>query len=376
MIFFDNASTTMVDNDILNKFNEYQNKYYFNPGALYKVSTDISSKIEETRKKIVELLKGDTNGTFIFTGTSTEANNIILNSVVTNNKNEEYVFSSLEHPSVYNYATKLLQEGRKVIFISSNPDGTINENELLGSINNNTKFVSIINVSNETGAINNVNILAKKIKEINPKTLVHADGVQALGKIEVNLSNLDYYTISSHKIHGLKGIAGFYAKNIKTLKPLILGGGQEFNIRSGTTNAPLIFSFYDVIKKAEENQNLNYAHALELKNYLLEKIKNNKDIEINSSSFGSPFIISLSILGLNAETILNMLSEKNICVGLGSACSSKKSGNRILESMHKSKASILGNLRLSFSKYNTKEEIDIFYKEFEQIIIQLKEKLS
>ena len=90
MIFFDNASTTMVDNDILNKFHEYQNKYYFNPGALYKVSTDISSKIEETRKKIVELLKGDTNGTFIFTGTSTEANNIILNSVVTNNKNEEY----------------------------------------------------------------------------------------------------------------------------------------------------------------------------------------------------------------------------------------------------------------------------------------------
>lgn len=376
MIFLDNASTTKVDEITLQNFINYERDYYYNPGALYKISVDIAGKIEDVRKNIVKLLKGESSGTFIFTGSSTEANNIVLNSVVTNNKNEEYIFSSLEHPSIYNYAIKLLNEGRIVHFISTNPDGTINEQDLLSKINSNTKLVSIINVSNETGAINNVNLLSKKIKEINPKTLVHADGVQALGKIEVNVNNLDFYTISNHKIYGLKGIAGFYAKSLKTLKPLILGGGQEFNIRSGTTNAPLIFSFYDTIKSAVENQSSYYNYAKQIKDYLLEKLKDEDDIEINSTDDSSPFIVSLSVIGLNAETILNMLSSLNICVGLGSACSSKKSGNRILESMNKTKAEILGNLRLSFSKNTTKEEIDEFVKHFIEIKNTLKDKLK
>ena len=376
MIFFDNASTTKVDDITLQNFIKYQQDYYFNPGALYYKSVEITSKINDIRKDIVRLLKGDSCGTFIFTSSSTEANNIIINSVVSNNKNEEYVFSSLEHPSVFAFANKLINEGRKVILVPSNHDGTINKQALLNSINNNTKFVSIINVSNETGAINDVNDLSKSIKEINHKTLVHSDGVQALGKINVDCSNLDYYTISNHKIYGIKGIAGFYVKNLKTLKPLILGGGQEFNVLSGTTNAPMIMSFYDTIKSAILNQSEHYKHAQELKNYLLKKLENEQDIVINSPSNASPFVVSLSVIGLNAETILNILSSKDIFVGLGSACSSKKSGNRILESMNKTKEEILGNIRLSFSKNNSISEIDEFVKEFIEIKNTLKEKLK
>jgi len=376
MIFLDNASTTKPDEEILNDFINFSKNYYFNPGALYSESVKINSKIEEIRKNIVKLLKGDSLGTFIFTGSSTEANNIIINSVVSNNKNEEYIFSSLEHPSVYNFANKLLNESKIVHFISSNNDGRVDEEELLNKINKNTKFVSIINVSNETGAINNVYKIAQKIKEINPKTLVHSDGVQALGKIEVNLQNLDFYTISCHKIYGLKGIAGFYCKNIKTLKPLILGGGQEFNIHSGTTNAPMIFAFYKTIFNAIENRVKDYNYVLNLKNILIKDIKNNNFITFNSNDSCSPYIISLSVNGLNAETILNMLSSENILVGLGSACSSKKSGNRVLESMNKTKSEILGNLRISLSKNNTEEEIYEFCNKFNKIINTLKEKLN
>lgn len=375
MIFLDNASTTKPDNDIIQNFVKYQEDF-FNPGALYKTSVNLNKKIETIRESIVTLLNGNSLGSFVFTGTSTEANNIIINSVVSNNKNEEYIFSNLEHPSVYNFALNLLNNGKKVFFVNTKSDGKIDENHLYSLINSNTKFVSIIHVSNETGAINDINNITKKIKEINPKTLVHADGVQALGKIKVDVNNLDFYTISSHKIHGLKGIAGFYVKNLKSLKPLILGGGQEFNIRSGTTNAPMIFSFYDTIKNALNNQKTNYTLVQSLNLYLRNKLANLEKVVINSNEDNSPYILSLSVLGINAETILNILSEKDIYVGLGSACSSKKSGNRILESMNKTKEEILGNLRISFSKYTTKNEIDNFYNEFEKVVLNLREKLK
>ncbi len=388
MIFLDNASTTKPDEQIIQNFVDYQ-KYYFNPGANYSPSVFISSLIEKARAEIVSLLGGNELGTFVFTPSSTISNNIILNSVISNNKNEEYVFSSLEHPSVLNFANKLLLDGKKVIFVPSTIDGFIDEKELLNAINPNTKFVSIINVSNETGAVNNVNYLAKKIKEINPKTLVHSDGVQALGKIKICLDNLDFYTISSHKIYGIKGIAGFYAKNIKTLKPFVIGGGQEFNIISGTTNAPMIFCLRDAVKNAVINLKQKFQKVCNLNLVLKEKLKSIPNLVINSPKLNiesneynqnscacSPYILSVSVLGVNAETIQNMLSEKEIYIGLGSACSAKKSGNKVLESMHKSKAEILGNLRISLSKNTTQPEIETFAKELILCTNELREKLK
>ena len=387
MIFLDNASTTKPDDEIVNKFVEYQ-RYYFNPGANYSPSIFISKKIDKIRNDIVKSLNGEVSGTFIFTPSSTIANNTILNSVVSNNKNEEYIFSSLEHPSVYNIANKLLLSGRKVKFVDSLPSGEIDEKQLLSMINENTKFVSLINVSNETGVVNNVNELSKKIKGINPKTLVHSDGVQAFGKIETSVKNLDFYTISNHKIYGLKGIAGFYCKNLKSLKTLILGGGQEFDIISGTTNAPMIFSFFDAIKNAEKNLTENFEKVLELNKILRSEISKISDVEINSpevfknlssenklSCYCSPYILSISVLGLNAETIQNMLSKAEIYVGLGSACSAKKSGNRVLLALKKTKSEILGNIRISLSKNTTKEEIETFIEELKSCILKLKENL-
>lgn len=376
MIFLDNASTTKVDNEILESFNKYQKEKYFNPGAPYKVSTDIAKEIEDIREKIVGLLCADPFGTFIFTGSSTEANNIILSSLVSNNKNEEYIFSQSEHPSVFNIANNLKNEGKKVIFIKNNPDGTINEEDLLSKISQNTKFVSIINVSNETGAINNVSELSKKIKSINSKVLVHSDGVQALGKIKINLEGIDFYTISSHKIYGLKGIAGFYASRLNNLKPFIIGGGQEFNIRSGTTNAPMIYSFYDTINLAIKNQERNYEKVKDLNERLKEKLRSIDNISINSTENGSPYILSFSVIGLNAETIVNSLSQKGIFVGLGSACSTKKSGNRMLESMGKNKEEVLGNIRVSFSKNTSVQDINNFFDALKDEVNIRQEKLK
>lgn len=376
MIFLDNASTTKPSEQILNNFIEYQ-KYYFNASSGYKVGVEESELIDNARKDILKCL-GLTTGNFIFTASSSEANNIIINSLVNNNKKSEYIFSEIEHPSVYNIAEKFRQEGKIIHFIKPNLDGTINEEQLLNLINENTRFVSLIHVCNETGAICNVNELAKKIKAKNNKVFIHSDGVQAFGKINVKLSEyIDAYTISSHKIHGLKGVAGFYFKNLSLLKTFIYGGGQEYNIRSGTINTPLILTFKDACNLAVRNLDKNYNLVQKLNGLVYDKLKQNENISFNTCvEKSSPYILSFSVLGLNAETIMNSLSEKDIFIGLGSACSTKHSGNRILQAMNKTKTEILGNIRISFSELNTENEVQEFLKELEQTIQFLKEKLS
>lgn len=376
MIFLDNASTTKPSEEILNKFIEYQ-KYYFNASSGYKVSVEESELIDNARKEILKCL-GKVDGNFIFTASSSEANNIIINSLVNNNKKSEYIFSKIEHPSIFNIAEKIRQDGKIVHFVGVNKDGTINEEELLNLINENTRFVSLIHVCNETGAICNIKEIAKKIKEKNNKVFVHSDGVQAFGKIDVKLNDyIDAYTISSHKIHGLKGVAGFYFKNLSLLKTFIYGGGQEFNIRSGTINTPLILAFKDACVNAKNSQKDNYIKVEKLNSLVYNYLKQNKNISFNTCvEKSSPYILSFSVLGINAETIMNSLSEKDIFVGLGSACSTKHSGNRILKAMDRTKTEILGNIRVSFSELNTEIEIQEFLKELEKIINLLKEKLS
>lgn len=375
MIFLDNASTTKPSEEILSKFIEYQ-KYYFNASSGYKVSVEENELIDNARVDILKCL-GVSCGNFIFTASSSEANNIIINSLVNNNKKSEYIFSEIEHPSVYNLAEKFKQERKIVHFVKTNKDGTINEQDLLNLINENTRFVSLIHVCNETGAICDINNLAKQIKEKNNKVFVHSDGVQAFGKIDVKLNEyIDAYTISSHKIHGLKGVAGFYFKNLSLLKTFIYGGGQEYNIRSGTINTPLILSFKDACNLITEKLEENYNKVKKLNNLIYSHLKDNKNISFNTCvEKSSPYILSFSIIGINAETIMNSLSEKDIFVGLGSACSTKYSGNRILQAMNKSKTEILGNIRISFSEQNTEKEIKEFLKELENIINYLKEKL-
>lgn len=376
MIFLDNASTTKPSEEVLKNFVEYQ-KYYFNPSSGYKVSLEENELIDNARKEILKCL-GKTDGNFIFTASSSEANNIILNSLFNNNKKSEYIFSSIEHPSIYNIAEKFRQEGKIVHFVKTNEDGSINEENLLSLINENTRFVSLIHVCNETGAICDINTLANKIKQKNNKVFIHSDGVQAFGKINFKLNeNIDAYTISSHKIHGLKGVAGFYFKNLALLKTFIYGGGQEFNIRSGTINAPLILAFKDACVLATKKLKENYDKVKFLNSLVYNKLKSNENIRFNTAvEKSSPYILSFSALGLNAETIMNSLSEKEIFVGLGSACSTKHSGNRILQSMNKTKSEILGNIRVSFSELNTESEIQIFLNEIEKIINTLKEKLK
>ena len=361
MIYLDNASTTKIYEEVNKKILELNEKYYFNPSALYKSAIDTKNLLEQARAELAKNL-GTSAEHILFTSGATEANNLAIFGMITGKKEAEYIFSNGEHPSVYNIANQLKIQSKIVKFINLNKNGTINIEELKNVISANTHMVSIIHVSNETGAINDLKSIVKTIKSINPSVIVHCDGTQAFGKIDVNLKDLDVdlYTISAHKFHGPKGVGALYVKNLQKLKPILFGGGQQGDKRSGTENVSGYVAMSMASSIAKKSLQKNFEQITEYRNYVKQQIEQNcTDYIFNESESNSPYILSVSFKGIRGEVLLHMLEEKGILIGIGSACSSKKQSNRILENMGVKKDFVLGSIRISFSSFNTFDEIKI-----------------
>ncbi len=357
-MFFDNASTTRVDDSIMSGLCEFNNEHFYNPGGLYFKGRESRDYLDKARSRILKSLNGD--GNIVFVGSATEGNNLALFGSV-KKQFKKILVSEGEHPSIYNSALELIQRGYNVEFVKVASNGQVDFEDFKDKMTEDVALISIMHVSNETGAINPISSLVEYAKDINPNVIFHSDGVQAVGKIEVDIEELgvDMYTMSAHKIYGFKGVGALYVSKKLALKPIIFGGGQENGLRSGTENLLGIYSLVEAVENASNNQAENYEIVNNLKTRFLKGIEgSNLNYSIHSDNNCSPYIVSISFMGCRAETILNKLSDKGIFIGNGSACSSKKSGNRILDSMGVSKAEIESNLRISFSKYNSVEEVD------------------
>lgn len=342
--YFDNAATTRVNSDVLQAYNDACNDFY-NPSSLYTPSLMIKNKIEMARESILRYLGGANKSTFIFTSCASESNNAVLKNCV-KRKDKKYIISAGEHSSTYNTAKALINEGYNIEFAPLNSDGTVNQEILFSMIDRKTDFLSIIHVSNETGAVNDIKYIAKRCKQINPNIVIHSDGVQALHKLKLNMVNLgvDYYTISSHKINGVKGIAGLYIANPNKFTPLIYGGGQEMNLRGGTENYPAVMAF----NKAINAPSCDYAYMNKLRQTLLDNIT--VPYKLISNDNCVPNIISLCFNELRGETLVHMLETDGFLIGTGSACNSKNTANRVLTEMGVEQNYILGAIRVSFEE--------------------------
>ena len=380
MIFLDNASTTKLCDNAKKALIEGADNY-INPSASYSAGLDNKKIIEEAKRSILSPLKVQYKENLIFTASATEANNLAVFGSAKAGK-EQYLFSAGEHLCVYNCAEELKNRGYNVKFIPLTAEGVVDFEAFEELLKEPTAFVSCIHVSNETGAINDIEKLSNVLKSKWQNAIFHSDGVQAFGKIDVNLSklkNVDLYTISAHKINGPKGIGALYVKNKAKLKTLIFGGGQEFNLRSGTENLPSICAFNAAAKEKcarLENdflavQNLNKLFRAELEKYNL------KGVKFNSHLSNSPYILSISFVGIKGETLVRMCDDEGLLIGTGSACSSKKTTlNRILLAMGKSKEETEGAIRVSFSSNNTNEEIVQAAKILAENFIRLKSMLA
>lgn len=375
MIFLDNASTTKLC-DLAKSEIERSHNLFYNPSAVYGPSLEVKKKLDEAKNEICKAIGTTFNSNLIITGSATEANNLAIFGSVKKTQ-DQIVVGAGEHPSVYNCALELKARGYNVVFAKLNEKGEVDLKNLANILEKPTAFVSTMFVSNETGAINDISKIVKLVKQKQPKALVHCDAVQAFGKIPVNVSALgvDLLSLSAHKLCGPKGIGALYVKDLKKLKPIIFGGGQEFGVRSGTENLEYIFAFGKIAKnlKIEEN----FEKIKEVNNYVRNFFKEKEGIVINSPGNASPYVLSLSFKGVRGETLVHVLEEKGVIVGTGSACSSKKGAlNRTLENIGKTKEENEGAIRISFSFDSEIEEVKmacpIIYGEF----VNLKEKLK
>ena len=357
--YLDNSATTKPCNTAIQNVNFALLDTWGNPSSLYDMGFRAQMLVDDTRKAAANLLKCREDEIY-FTGSGTEGNNTALLGAAAARKKrgKRIITTAIEHPSVLETVKRLENDGFEVIYLKPQANGVISVDDLKNAIDKNTILVSIMLVNNEPGAIQPVKEASQIIKQSGAPALLHCDGVQAFGKMPINLSELgvDLFTASGHKIHGPKGVGVLYIKKGVTIKPLVTGGGQEKNMRSGTESVPLIYGLKGAIDELGAiNENLKKQKDLWL--YAKDTLLDTNLVTVNSSDDALPYILNVSVAGYRSETLLHFLEAQGVYVSSGSACA-KGEGSYVLREMGLSRQLVDSALRISFSRYNTRDDID------------------
>ena len=361
-IYFDNAATTRVDEDIAALAAKVMCEQYGNASSLHSLGVSAQLLMQKAQKQVMSAL-GAKSGKIIFTSGGTEANNLALfgGSSAKRRRGNRIITTTIEHSSVIDSARELKNRGFDVIEIAPEPNGCISAEKLLSFCNNETILVSVMAANNEVGTVQPIAEIAKSLKRLSPNALFHVDAVQAFGKMPLNVSKLgvDLVTVSGHKIHAPKGVGALYIADKVKIDPIIFGGGQQGKIRPGTESIPLICALGQAAENSAKNLSQNSENAAKIKAELLSLLSEIEGITINSPEENClPYVLNCSVLGYRSETLLHFLEAEGIFVSSGSACS-MGAKSHVLAAMGKSPKEIDSALRISFSKYNTPEQAKI-----------------
>ena len=361
-IYLDNSSTTKPCTSSISAIEDALVNNWGNPSSLHNLGLQAEHIINNTRSSISDILNCREDEIY-FTGSGTEANNLAIIGVAESLKRRgnKIITTSVEHPSVLNTCEYLSQNGFEITYIKPHKDGSIHASDILNAVDSKTVLITMMLVNNETGSIFPVAEVGEALKEMKSKALLHTDCVQAFGKMNIDVDELgvDLLSASGHKIHGPKGIGFLYKRKSVNLKPIIHGGNQEKGLRSGTESVPLIAGLNGAVSELKINSNLPEIKKLHA--YALEKLSQNDGIVINSPTVKNlPYILNISVLGYRSETLLHFLEAKNIYISSGSACAKGK-GSHVLTEMGFSLDRTDSALRISFSRYNSLEDIDALY---------------
>lgn len=360
-VYFDNSATTKPYDEVIEAVSKGMKEYFGNPSSLHKIGMNCEKRLNEAREYFASTIKCNKEEIY-FTSGGSEGNNLILKGLL--KPGHHFITTAFEHHSIISTCKQLEEKGVKVTYLDVDSEGRISLEDLEEAITKDTVLVSIMQVNNEIGVIQDIEAIGKLIKERSSRAKFHVDAVQGYGKltIDVNKSNVDFLTVASHKIHGPKGVGFIYIKKGIILNSLISGGSQEKGIRAGTENLPGIIGFEKAAQMTFEEMESRYDKVLELKKYFVERLNEIKDIRVNGEIDGfSPYILNVSFLGVRAEVLLHLLEEQNIYVATGSACTSKSSaahGSYVIKSLGLSNKEVESAIRFSFSYENTKEEVD------------------
>ena len=375
IIYLDNAAITKVDPEVLDSYNQITLKYFANPSSIHSLGQEASRLLDKSREQILNVLKL-THHEVIFTSGATEANNLAIKGYCFANRSRgnHIITSASEHPSVLNSVLELKDFGYEVTVLPVNEKGAVEVKTLKAAIKDNTILVSLMMVNNETGAINPIKEIGEYLKKF-PKIAFHVDMVQAMGKLPLDLDNIDMFSIAGHKIHGLLG-SGLLVKEKKIiLKAINNGGGQENNLRSGTNTLALSASLAKAIRLAISNQAKDYEHVKILSKRLLDYLKDNQDkYRLNSFFEENPYIVNFSLRNHKASVVVEALSNRGIMVSSLSACHAKHEDYSAVVYAMTNDLNIAHNtIRVSFGKDNTLEEVEALIKNLESIIKEIKQ---
>ena len=375
VIYLDNASTSKVNPEVLESFNQITLKYFANPSSIHFLGQEAHRLLEKSREQILSLLKL-THHEVIFTSGATEANNLAIKGYAFANKGRgnHIITTAIEHPSVLDTVKALEKYGFEITVLPVNEKGVIEVNALKAAIKDNTILVSIMAVNNETGAINPIKEAGELLKDY-PKITFHVDMTQAIGKVEIPLDNVDMFSFTGHKIHGLLGSGALIKEKKIILEALNSGGGQENNLRSGTNTLALSASLAKALRLAIKNQKENYQRVSNLRDYLISYLKDNPDkYRLNSFNMDNPYIVNFSLLQHKASVVVEALSNKEIMVSSLSACHSKNEDySYVVYAMNQDMKLAHNTIRVSFSYENTVDDVNALIRALKQIVNEIKQ---
>ncbi|WP_246333942.1 cysteine desulfurase family protein [Thermoactinomyces mirandus] len=363
MAYLDNSATTETDPAVISVMADVMKKIYGNPSSLHGIGVKAERLMEQARKVVADALSCLPHE-IVFTSGGTEANNMVIRGVAEayHHRGNHMITSPIEHPSVYHVFQYLKQKGWKITELPVDSSGRVNPADVETALTDETVLVSVMHVNNEVGTIQPVEEIGNRLKKY-PKVMFHVDAVQSFGKIPLHpsRSHIDFLTISGHKLHGPKGIGCLYKRKNLTLPSLLLGGGQERGLRSGTENLPAIAGLAKAVLLAKEAEETFYQKYQTWKEMILTRIENElTGVKINGDidDGGAPYILNLSFPGLKSEVIVHALEKEQVYVSSKSACSSKKEEpSRVLKAMGLTDQEALGSIRISMGRMNVEEDI-------------------
>lgn len=362
--YFDNAATTKVFDSVKDIVVKAMTEDYGNPSAKHLKGVKAENYIKDARSVIAKSLKAQ-DKEILFTSGGSESNNMALIGTAQAycRSGNHIISSSIEHASVYNPLGYLQDQGFEITYLPVDSKGHISLTELEQAIRPDTILVSIMYVNNEVGAVEPVEEISRVIKKKNPDTLFHVDAIQAYGKFRIcpKRQGIDLLSVSGHKIHGPKGVGFLYIGEKVKIKPLIYGGGQQKGLRSGTENVPGVAGMGVAAKEIYTDHQEKIDQLYELKDYLIDRLKELEGVTINSQlgRESAPQIVSASFEGVRSEVLLHGLEEKGVYVSSGSACSASHPGvSGTLKGIGVRQDLLDATLRFSFGMFNTMDEID------------------
>lgn len=370
MIYLDNSATTKPCKEAVEAINDGLTAHWGNPSALYDFGIESAKKMMLARAQVAKALGGENDRVF-FTAGGTEADNWAIFGAVKRlgKRGKHIVTTAIEHPAVLNCMKDLEARGFQVTYLQPDALGRIDVSALKSALQKDTILVSVMMVNNETGAVLPISQMAKLTHRLCPDAIFHTDAVQGFLKVPFSAKTLgaDLISISSHKVHGPKGVGALYiGPRLKSFPAMMMGGGQEQGLRSGTEATPSIFGFAAACSACSQSLTADLARERQLLEYTIQKLSAMDGVVINGVQ-DAPHILNLSIPGVPTQNSVNILQEDGICVSAGSACA-KGHRSHVLTAMNLSGEIIDGSFRISLCRDTTEEEMDTFIAGVEKIL--------